>query len=165
MRKLTRFLKFAISSYIIFYITFSMIYATLFLDSNRIVKHLGWKPYVVLSSSMQPKINRGDVVVATWKNPELLSYGDVIVTKPKNDLTVVHYFAGSEIRDNKLHIRTRRLGAVNKEEWDYWKLTYNHYIGKSSFRIPWVGNLIIFLTTPIGVVSLFVATFLLLILL
>ncbi|KHD43826.1 signal peptidase I [Streptococcus hongkongensis] len=165
MRKLTRFFKFAISSYIIFYLTFSMIYTTVFLDSNRIVKYLGWKPYVVLSSSMQPKINRGDVVVATWKNPELLSYGDIIVTKPKNYLTVVHYFAGTEIRDNKLYIRTRRLGAVNKEEWDYWKLSYNHYIGKSSFKIPWIGNLIIFLTTPIGVVSLLVATFLLLILL
>lgn len=160
MKKFAKSFKWIFFLYFIFYISFNFIAK----NPNLTVRYMGWKPYVVLSTSMEPVLHKGDVVIATWKDPKLLSTGDIIVTTPRKNLGVIHYFAGTEVRDNKLYIRTRKYRAINKKDWDYWKLTYDQYVGCSSIRIPWIGNIFIFLSTPLGFIVLLIIALLLLLL-
>ncbi len=47
--------------YFLFYLSFD------FVSPNLTVKYLGYKPYVVLTDSMEPAIKAGFLVIATYK--------------------------------------------------------------------------------------------------
>lgn len=134
--------------YFLFYLSFD------FVSPNLTVKYLGYKPYVVLTDSMEPAIKAGSLVIATYKKIDTLQKDDIIVVAPYNKLGIVHYLANKEISDGQLYLRTRRYNALSRKDWDYWRISDNQYIGYVSFVVPYVGNVFSFLRSVYGIIMI-----------
>lgn len=129
-------------------------FATFNLFSPKItVKYLGWKPFAVLSNSMEPVIETGSLVIATYKSPNELKKDDIIVIMPEKNLAVVHYLAQKEVIDNDLILRTRQYHAKKTSDWDYWRTSQKDYLGTVVAVIPYLGYAIHFLQSFVGIVT------------
>lgn len=137
-------LFFIVFGYILFYSVFNLI------KPNLTTKFLGFKPYVILTQSMEPKIKPNDVVITVKHDFEDLKSGDIITfVDPKSKKVVTHYFDRYDATtDNSegLYIRTKNNKGV-----DIWKIDNYHYIGKVSTIIPSFGLFFKFFQSPIGI--------------
>jgi signal peptidase I len=104
--------------------------------------------YVVISESMVPSLNVGDIVIINRGVPfSSLNVGDIIVfttpgkTTEGTHKTIVHRISGIEIHGNHATIMTK--GDANPlpiELMDY-PIKEQNYIGKVAFTIPKLGLL------------------------
>ena len=102
---------------------------------------------VVLSGSMSPSINAGDLILVSKVEAEDIKEGDIITFKNgKNYVThrVMNVIRGE---DGKLRFKTK--GDAN-EEWDHEVVKAEDLVGKVIFVIPKLGYLINFIRTPLG---------------
>lgn len=134
--------------YGLFYVSFNIV------SPNLTVQYLGWKPYVVLTSSMEPTIKKGSLVIATWKDPNLLEKDDIVVVTPHKRFGIVHYLADKEFDDGNLFLRTRKYSAKEPSEWDYWRVPEDEYVGCVKSIHPLIGNVILFLKSICGIVTI-----------
>lgn len=102
--------------------------------------------YVVLSSSMSPTIQAGDVVVVNDVSPSEISEGDVITFRsPGGDQStggtdkVTHRVIEVVHEDGERHFRTK--GDAN-EEVDKQLVPPKNVIGRVGFAIPYIGHVI-----------------------
>lgn len=122
--------------YIPFYFTFNLV------NPDLTVKVLGFKPYTILTESMEPILNVGDIIFATRKDMSDIKIGDIIAFKTKEDYMVAHMVAKRYYNDKgKLLFRTRpnNLDAevdVDSELLDKWVISEENYIGVINTRIP-----------------------------
>ena len=89
---------------------------------------LGFKPYVLISSSMEPTISSGSLVFTKHSDLEDVQEGDVIVYRSNGSL-VLHRYLG----DNTLQ------GDANNMSQSI-ALTAANYVGKYSFAVPGIGS-------------------------
>jgi signal peptidase len=114
----------------------------------------GFKPYRVITTSMEPFINRGDLVIDTRFDIEQLEqgmivtfYADVDYNGVKDIVThYVHSVTGNAT-DGYI-IRTIRANGTTQ---DPWILSEDDIIGLYLFHIPLVGSLMEFLQSPFGI--------------
>lgn len=134
-----------------FYLTFD------FINPSLTVKYLGVKPYVVLSDSMEPAINVGDVVVIKKHKIDKLDVGDVIAFTPRRGVYVAHYLAEINKVGEEYQLRTRPYGREDKSQWDYQTLKEDNYLGKCVLVIPFLGRVFLFIKSPIGMATVIVS--------
>ena len=109
--------------------------------------------YVVLSSSMSPSIHAGDVVVVDGVSPEQIEEGDVITFHPPSgheidaDL-VTHRVVDVAQRDDGRYFRTK--GDAN-EEPDQELVPAENVVGVVQFHIPYIGYVIQFANSSLGI--------------
>lgn len=125
-----------------------------FFKPELTVKFLGFKPYVVMSNSMEPEINVGDIVIVKRHDITNLKVGDIVTFIPRKNMYVTHYLAELRQENGKYYMRTRPYGMVERDRWDYQTLTEERYIGKSVFVIPFIGHIFLFFRTFYGIVTL-----------
>ena len=126
------------------------------------VKVFQFKPYVVITPSMEPVINVDDMVIVT--NPTQkklgdLNEGDIITFLANADYSidgskeiVTHYvYSVTTNSENERIIRTNRYGSTTP---DPWVLQDDDILGIYAFRIPWVGTLINFIKSPYGIAAI-----------
>lgn len=107
----------------------------------------GYKLYMVLSGSMEPKIKTGSVVLVQPMNVEELNVGDIINFKSDlNNLTTTHRII--EISEYPEILITTK-GDANDIE-DPIKLRSDQVIGKIIMIIPYLGYVAGFLQTRFG---------------
>ncbi len=99
-----------------------------------------FKYYVLAigSESMEPKINKGDVVIVEKLNSEekrTLKVGEVLVYK-HNDMVIVHRIVNIKEYKDKLYFNTK--GDNNSEE-DSWTISEEQVIGRAPLKIPYLG--------------------------
>ncbi len=99
-----------------------------------------FKYYVLAigSESMEPNINKGDVVIVEKLDSEekrTLKVGEVLVYK-HNDMVIVHRIVKIKEYNNKLYFNTK--GDNNGEE-DSWTIDEELVIGRASLKIPYLG--------------------------
>lgn len=133
--------------YLAFYITFDII------NPRLTVKYMGYKTYIVMSESMKPKINVGDIVFVKKHDISKLKVNDIIAFTPRRGLYVTHILAEIREINSEYLLRTRTFSNVKKEKWDYWTLREDDYIGKSVIIIPFIGNIFLFLRTTTGIIT------------
>lgn len=111
--------------------------------------------YVVLSGSMQPTIEAGDVVIVADTPPERIESGDVMAFDriEGDDKRTTHRVVEVVERDGDRYFRTK--GDAN-EEPDSSLVPADAAIGTVQFSIPAVGRLFSFASSGTGVL-LFVA--------
>ena len=115
-----------------------------FLFHETMPSFLGYTPVYVLSGSMEPAFSAGDMILITEK-PEY-QVGDV-VTYQMGSQTVTHRIIGEEDWQFLLQgdaNNTPDIDPVEKEQ----------ILGKQVAVIPYLGWLISFLRTPVGLVVL-----------
>jgi len=117
-----------------------------YVNPEEVPSFMGYKPFIVLSGSMEPAIMAGDLIITKTVDPEEIAVGDIISFKTDEYVVVSHRV--TEIRtEDGLAFLTKGdantgadLGAVLPEDLE----------GKYIFRIAGLGSLAMFLQTPLG---------------
>lgn len=150
---------------IFFFIFSGLLILFILLESflpDTTVKVFQFKPYTVITESMEPVINVGDMAIVT--NPtanklDALEVGDIITFNADIDYNgtkeiVTHYvFSITENSQGDRVIRTNRYGSTTP---DPWILSDADVLGVYAFRIPWIGNLVNFIKSPYGIAAIVV---------
>ncbi|MFA7561746.1 MAG: signal peptidase I [Candidatus Izemoplasmatales bacterium] len=122
---------------------------------KQTVKIFGFKPYSVITRSMEPVIMDGDfIIVGNAKYDELV---------PQD---IISFYADFD-NDGKKEIITHYIASVNDDgarrtyktqgyerPIDSWILTDSDILGVYSFKIPYLGKFVTFLKTPLGIAVL-----------
>lgn len=105
----------------------------------------GYRPYVVLSGSMEPEIRTGSICLIDTNAPyEALAVGDVIAFT-NGRISVTHRVV--EIRDKLIQTK----GDAN-ESPDHYFISEENYLGKEVLSVPFVGYAVSWLQTKRGII-------------
>ena len=119
-------------------------------NPDKIPSFFGWKPFIVLTGSMTPEINAGDISVAKETDVKSLNIGDIIAFK-KGNTVITHRITAIETDENN-HLVFTTKGDSNNTEDD--SKVYEYEIeGKYEFKISGLGNVAIFIQTPTGMIA------------
>lgn len=150
-------LFFALAGILVVYIIINLIIP------KQAVKVFGFKPYVVITDSMEPLINVNDLIVV--KNPKVENlveediitfYADINYDGEKEIVT--HYiYSVNENDDGDLLFKTHRHFEDGAEVYsDYWVIGEDDVLGQHVFTIPYVGAFIQFVKSPFGIAAMLV---------
>ncbi len=129
-------------------------------NPDEIPSFCGWKPFIVLSGSMETEIFPGDLVIVKEVDTNTLKKDDIIAFQ-ENQIVITHRIV-DVIEENG--IRKYVTKGDNNNTKDKGFVFENQVEGLYQFKISGLGNLAIFIQTPIGmVVSLSIPILLLLI--
>ena len=110
------------------------------------VRVIGFTPYAILSPSMTPQYQVGDLVYVRSTPPEEIQAGDVITFVANEDLLVVTHRVESADRENRWFITK---GDANNTT-DLTPVLYENVLGTVGFSLPKLGYLSMYLSTPSG---------------
>ena len=113
---------------------------------DEVPSFFGWKPFIILSGSMESEIMPGDIAIVQEIDVDKLKVGDVIAFKSE-DIVITHRI--SEIKKENGIIKYITKGDNNNTD-DMDAVLQKQVEGIYKFRIPKLGNLAIFIQTPIG---------------
>lgn len=112
---------------------------------------LGYNLFVVLSGSMSEEFSVGDIAVSKKVDVETIEVGDIIsfISIDPNYLNeiVSHKVRSITTYDGQLAFET--YGTTTGVSDAYPALSEN-IIGKYTFTIPWVGNIVVFIQSSLG---------------
>lgn len=137
---------------IVFIINLTMIIKS-YKYPDQVPDFMGYKPFIVLSGSMEPAILAGDLIVTKRIVPEGVKVGDVISFRVENDIVVSHRV--TEIQ-NEGGLAFLTKGDANTG-MDATKVLPDKIEGIYIWRGAGLGKFALFLQTPIGML-LFVVT-------
>lgn len=119
-----------------------------YIEPDEVPSFFGWKPFIVLSGSMETQIMAGDVVVVKEVDTNILKEGDIIAFKD-GDIVITHRI--KKIKEVDGDIRYITQGDNNNTE-DTGYVLPEQVEGIYQFRVAKLGNLAMFVQTPIGMV-------------
>lgn len=127
---------------IVFMIIILLIYNILLVVSTNIEKNeskeiFGYKAYIIVTDSMKPNINIGDIVIVK-KDESKLNVGNVITYKNKKEI-VTHRIVGIKQLDGEVAYITK--GDNNNIE-DSEKVYFEQIEGSVITKIPYLGKVI-----------------------
>ncbi len=126
----------------------------------------GYKPYIVLSDSMQDTFEVGDMVISKSVDVSTLEPGDIItfssIDRANRGETVTHKIREITTYEGEQAFVT--YGTTTGVD-DAYPVPFANVTGEYQFRLPGMGYFFEFLRTPAGYVTLILIPFLLLILL
>jgi signal peptidase len=116
---------------------------------------LGYKTFVVLSGSMEPNLNIGDIIIVKQVKDNKLKVGDVVSYKNSNTVTT-HRIIDISTKGEEIFYKTK--GDANNIEDD--KLVEGKNIeGKLVTSIPKIGNLSILLNNRTTIIAIVIIVF------
>lgn len=120
----------------------------------------GYKIMTVLTGSMRPDIQPGDLILSKAVNTDEMQEGDIITYRVSDDTLVTHRII--EILENNGKAAYKTKGDANNVD-DQNMVSPQDIEGRLALRIPKGGYLLKFLQGPIGFVLLFLLPIVLLI--
>lgn len=136
----------------IYYIVISMLVIILvnnFMSkSDSIFKAVGFRTYSILSGSMEPEINTGDLAIVKSVDAEDVKVGDIITFKYEGKV-VTHRV----VEKNEEGFITK---GDNNNTNDTEIVRGKDLIGKVLFHMPFLGYVTVFLSKPIAISGLMV---------
>ena len=120
-----------------------VVLSAVFLLGSRI---LGFRVFNIVSGSMAPQYNVGDLIYVQKVDPATVKPGDVITFLLNEDLVVATHRV-VRIDAEKQHIYTK--GDANDTE-DANPVHFNNVIGVPTFKIPKLGHVSDFIQNPPG---------------
>ncbi len=133
---------------ILIILIYNIILAFLSSDSlNKGVGIFGYKACIITSSSMEPSINYGDLIIIKKCKNKDLNTGDVITFRKKQEV-ITHRIIKIEdgVQENESTYITK--GDNNNTE-DIEKISYSNIEGKCILTIPKLGKLILVIDNKI----------------
>lgn len=115
------------------------------MNPNKTPSILGYKPFIVLSGSMETEIYKGDLVVVKNVDAETLKKNDVIAFRDNEDYVVTHRIVEVINENGKLKFITKGDNN-NTNDFDYVEIS--DVEGVYKFKIPDLGNVLLFLQKP-----------------
>ncbi len=131
-----------------------------YVHPDEVPSFFGWKPFIVLSGSMETQISVGDLVIVKEVDTGTLKKGDIIAFR-ENDIVITHRIDDIITEDDKVKYITK---GDNNNTRDEGTVLPEQVEGIFICNISGLGNLAIFIQTPIGmIVSLSIPVILLII--
>lgn len=127
---------------------------------DEVPSFFGWKPFIVLAESMEHTIDSGDVVIVKEIDSKELKKGDIIAYKQENIVFVSRISQVINENENTKYITK----GDNMADVDPGYVLESQFEGILKYRIEKIGNLIIFIQTPLGTFTLLSIPLILLIL-
>ena len=144
-------------------ITILLIYIVVQIASPKLsVKVFGFKPYVVITESMEPEIMVRDMVIVRKFDFEEAEEGDIITFEADINYdgtkeVVTHYIYLITENENGPVIRTNRYYENQDDATpDPWVLSPDDVLGTYWFQIPKLGFVTDFLKSPFGIAAILV---------
>lgn len=128
----------------------SVIIVDSILHKDEIPSFFGWKPFIVMSGSMQAELYAGDVAIIKEVDTEELKVGDIIAYQESKDFVVTHRVI-DEVIDEEGQRKFVTKGD-NNNEVDLKQVSMDQIEGKYIDKISKIGHLLLFIQTPIGTV-------------
>ena len=119
-----------------------------FIHPDEIPSFFGWKPFIVLSGSMESEIYAGDLAIVKEIAPEIIKENDVIAFKD-GDIVTTHRVINIIKEDGITKYKTK--GDNNNVEDNGYVLP-EQVEGLFQFRVAKLGNFAMFAQTPIGMI-------------
>ena len=111
------------------------------LVGNKLPMPFGYGAAMVLSGSMEPEFSKGDLIIV--KETEDFGLNDIVVFENGSSL-VVHRGVGL---DNDKIVTKGDANNVEDEP-----ITHEDVLGKVLFWIPYLGTVVGFMKTPVGII-------------
>lgn len=119
-----------------------------FIHPNEIPSFFGWKPFIVLSGSMETEIFAGDLAIVKEVDPKIIKEKDVIAFKD-GDIVTTHRVI--DIIEENGVTKYKTKGDNNNVEDNGYVLP-EQIEGLYQFKVSKLGNLAMFTQTPIGMI-------------
>lgn len=116
--------------------------------SDEVPSFFGWKPFIVLSGSMETQISAGDIVVVKEIDTNELKKGDIIAFKDGN-IVITHRIDEVTEIDGKTQYITK---GDNNNTQDIGYVSPEQIEGVFKFKVSRLGNLAMFIQTPLGMI-------------
>ncbi len=123
-----------------------------FLYPEEVPSFMGYKPFIVLTGSMEPVFYSGDLVMVKEVEADSLQVGDVIAFR-EGTAVITHRIVQVEGADQELRFITK---GDNNNVNDRRPVTVEQLEGVYLYRISKLGNFAMFMQTPVGM-ALFIA--------
>lgn len=109
----------------------------------------GMRSLSVMSGSMEPAVQAGDVIVDEWIPPRSARVGDVVTFNDpgRGGVTLTHRVTAIRHRGGRVDFVTRGDANTGVE---HWSAPSDGRIGRVVFRVPRAGFLMVFTRTPGG---------------
>uniref|UniRef100_UPI003AB12C01 signal peptidase I n=1 Tax=Allofournierella sp. TaxID=1940256 RepID=UPI003AB12C01 len=119
-----------------------------YLHPDKVPDAFGFKPFIVLSGSMEPNIMTGDLVITREVDPAGLQVGDVIAFR-EGQSVITHRIIETQQVDGQRQFVTK---GDNNNTQDSRLVPYSAVEGKYLMRISSLGDFAMFLQTPVGLI-------------
>lgn len=137
-----------------------------YINKNEVPDFFGFKPFIVVTKSMEPKINAGDLIIVKDKGKDFeYKVGDIIsFSEMDNDgnlIVVTHKIVAISGTGDDREIITK---GENNNTTDQGFIKPEQIEGVYLFRLKGMGSFAMFLQTPIGIVviiGIFITIFIL----
>lgn len=123
-----------------------------FLYPEEVPSFMGYKPFIVLTGSMEPVFYSGDLVMVKEVEADSLQVGDVIAFR-EGTAVITHRIVQVEGEGPDLRFITK---GDNNNVNDRRPVTVEQLEGVYLYRISKLGNFAMFMQTPVGM-ALFIA--------
>ena len=115
---------------------------------DKVPSFFGWKPFIVLSGSMESEISVGDIVVVKEVDTSKLKKGDIIAFK-QNEVVITHRIDEIKNEDGITKYITK---GDNNNTQDKGYVLPEQIEGVFQYKVSRLGNLAMFVQTPIGMI-------------
>lgn len=137
---------------LVFIVNITMIIKS-YTQPDRVPDFMGYKPFIVLSGSMEPEIMAGDLIVTKEVDAGELKVGDIISFRVGDNIVVSHRIASIDEEPE----RTFYTKGDANVGMDAVEVLPEHIEGRYIWRGAGLGRFAIFLQTPIGMLVFVVA--------
>ena len=127
-----------------------VIFAKSKLFPKEVPSIFGYKPFIVLSGSMNGTFNYGDLIIVKEVDTKTLKVGDVVSFRNSADFVTTHRI----IKNSSLNKKCYVTKGDNNNEKDLEEVCSKEIEGKYLFRIPALGSLVLFIQKPLGFIIL-----------
>lgn len=132
-------------------------------NKDDVPKIGGYCPLIVLSGSMEPEINSGDLIICKQINADQIKVGDIIsFFDPDSSGTAVLTHRVTEISEENGALSFRTKGDANNTE-DRLAVPAGNLVGEYKFSISGAGNAAMFMQTTAGLIVCVVVPLILLV--
>lgn len=135
---------------ILFIILFvnSVILISSWTKPDEVPSFFGWKPFITLSGSMETEIFAGDLAVVKKVDTSELKEGDVIAFR-QDDIVITHRIQNIINEDGRTKFITK---GDNNNVQDVNPVYEDMIEGKFIFKLSKLGNVAMFMQTPLGMI-------------
>lgn len=134
-----------------------------YLHKDEVPSLGGVFPLIVLTDSMYPEIQSGDLIICRTEEPENIREGDVIAFfDPAGNGTSIVTHSVAEVREKDGQIEWITRGIANNAD-DAAPVPGDKLVGVYRRRIPGLGNVVMFMQTTAGLIICVVCPILLLV--
>ncbi len=120
-------------------------------NANKVPSIMGYKPFIVLSGSMETAIYKGDLIITKVVDPASLKVDDIIAFRDAEDTVTTHRIIDIADKEDETYFITK---GDNNTTQDQNLVELSDVEGLFVLRIPGIGSMMSTLSKPTTVVIL-----------